>query len=82
METNTTALDGIIRETAKALREIVAEIETQPETTRNRYEYYMALITRLNERRHAPLFWGACLIKAGANGQGVRDALEVLGHSI
>jgi hypothetical protein len=75
-------MEDYIKETAKALREIVAEIENQPETTRNRYEYYMALITKLKEMNDAPLFWGACLIKAGANAQGVRDALEVLGHSI
>jgi len=75
-------MDVYIRETAKALREIVSDIESQPETTRNRYEYYMALITRLNEHRNAPLFWGACLIKAGANGQGVRDALQVLGTKL
>lgn len=75
-------MEDYINQTAKALREIVAEIENQPETTRNRYEYYMALITKLKEMNDAPLFWGACLIKAGANGQGVRDALQVLGHSI
>lgn len=75
-------MDAYIRETAKALRDIVAEIELKPATTRNYYGDYMSLIIQLNERRHAPLFWGACLIKAGANGQGVRDALEVLGHSI
>jgi hypothetical protein len=75
-------MDAYIRETANALREIVAEIELKPATTRNRYGDYMGLITKLNERRHAPLFWSACLIKAGANAQGVRDALQVLGHSI
>lgn len=64
---------------AEALRPVVAEIEARPETTRDRYGDYMALISQLIERRAAPpLFYAACLIKAGANPEGVKAAAGLL----
>lgn len=64
---------------AEALRETVQSIEARPETTRDRYGDYMVLISKLIERRPAPpLFYAACLIKAGANPEGVKAAAGLL----
>ena len=68
----------VIEKTAAALREVVAEIEAKPETTRNRYGDYMNLLQKLNEYKRAPKFWAVVLVTAGANRQGVEDAAGLI----
>lgn len=67
-----------IEKTAAALRQVVAEIEAKPETTRNRYGEYMSLLHQLNKYKRAPKFWAAVLVTAGANRQGVEDAAGLI----
>jgi len=63
---------------AAELKETVKEIESRFETTQNRYGDYLALISKLNERKPMPMFWGLCLIVAGANSAGVRAAVKLI----
>ena len=69
-------------QSANVLAETVQEIESRPETTQNHYGDYMALLAKLIERKKTPMFWALCLVVAGANKQGVQDAIRSMGHTL
>lgn len=64
------------------LRPFVSDIEGQRPTTQNHYGKYLALISSLRDSFAdstilTPKFLGGVLIKAGANTQGVRSAVDL-----
>jgi len=69
---------------AGILKPMVEAIETKPETTRNHYGDYMALIGRctkeapIEQKAKRTQFTALALILAGANTQGVQDATQLL----
>lgn len=56
------------------LKDEVTAIEAMPETTRNHYGQYMRVLSLVPGYE---AFVAVALIKAGANVQGVRDALYI-----
>ena len=68
-------IDGL----ADDLRDSVKEIEKSIPSTQNHYGRYMALLGQLsgNNRRTASIL-AAAMIRAGANSQGVRDAMQFI----
>jgi uncharacterized pyridoxal phosphate-containing UPF0001 family protein len=67
-------IDGIARD----LAETVQRIEAKTATTRNRYGDYMAVIGTLADNKAKATFIALALVKAGANRQGVSDAMRVM----
>jgi hypothetical protein len=59
-----------------ALKDKVAEIEASIATTQNHYGDYMGLIMRFGDDVDQRAMMARCLILAGANEQGVKDALR------
>lgn len=73
-------LTKLIDELAGDFKPAVQKIEAKIPTTRNHYGDYMGLISSLAKtKQHAQLF-AMAMIKAGANRQGIGDALKVMGH--
>lgn len=70
-------LAQIIDNLADKLREGVAEIEAGTPTTRGHYGTYMALFSQFADDVGQGRILAKALIKAGANEQGVNDALRV-----
>ena len=61
------------------IKGMVASIEAKPATTRNHYGDYGAALSKLSGgRKVVAQLLGLAFIKAGANSQGVNDALNVL----
>jgi len=57
----------------------IAKIEKSPATTRNHYGNYMALLSSLsNGNKVIATLLGSAFVKAGANAQGVADALNLI----
>ncbi len=73
----TSPLDKIINELADSLREGIAEIESNAPTTRGHYGTYMAIISTHAADAGQARILARALIKAGANEQGVNDALRI-----
>jgi hypothetical protein len=58
-------------------KEVVNEIEKSPATCRNHYDKYMSVIGGLSKgSKTTAKIIGLALIQAGANSQGVNDALQ------
>jgi RNA binding exosome subunit len=70
-------LGAIIDRIADQLRDAVAEIEASVPATRGHYGDYMALLGMLAKDKRTAEILAAALKKAGANEQGVDDALRV-----
>ena len=68
-------IDGL----ADDFKESVDAIESGFKLTQNHYGKYMAFISRLAKNNLMGKIIGIALIQAGANAQGVRDALKALG---
>jgi len=69
----------LILDLAEDLAPFVRDVETGkiPQTTRNNYGSYGQMLTRLsNRKRRGAIILSYALIKAGANAQGVSDALQ------
>lgn len=64
-------------EMADDIRSSVAEIEARPQATRNHYGLYMTMLGRYPDPVKRGLL-ALSLVKAGANRQGVADALELI----
>lgn len=61
------------------IQKIVKDIEAKPATTRNHYGDYGAALSSLSQgRRIVAQLLGLAFVKAGANAQGVADALRVM----
>ncbi len=66
------ALNSVI----ETLRPIVKKIEDSPAATKNHYGEYMAILSGAPLKNRKSL--AACLIKAGANEDGIVDALKFI----
>lgn len=64
-----------INQVIATLKPIVSKIEARPALTANHYGDYMAVLGQAPAAQRTHL--AACLIKAGANEQGVTDALRL-----
>lgn len=62
---------------AELFREAVTEIEAQHPSTRGHHGIYMGLLSRFADDREQATILAKALIQAGANEQGVNDALRV-----
>lgn len=69
--------EKINQEIADALKEWVAGVEAGVATTRNHYGDYMGMIMRFADDAGQRGVMAHALIAAGANEQGVADALRV-----
>ena len=76
----TPKLDAMIADLANELREHVTKIEAKPMTTRGHYADYMSLISGVAQDRPTARIVALALKEAGANVQGVQDALGLCGH--
>ena len=82
METTTKEeITKVLNKYADLLRDEVKAIEKSRKLTQNHYGKYLSLITTLKDKMPSSRekFWGAVLVIAGANKQGVINALKVLG---
>lgn len=71
-------LDAMVKDMANDLRGPVSDIEASIKTTQNHYGRYMSLIGQLaTGNKTTANFIALALIEAGANRQGVTDALRV-----
>ena len=68
----------ILKEMVDLTRPVVAKIEAGPETTLNHYGEYMSLFAGIDRLKDRALI-AKVFKQAGANPQGVEDALMVLG---
>jgi len=75
MNTEQTA---ILKDIAKDLEPLVREVEQSPMTTQNHYGDYMSILSQSGDADNKR-FIALALIDAGANKQGVRDALRAHG---
>lgn len=69
----------LILDLAEDLAPFVRDVETGkiPQTTRNSYSTYGQMLTKLSKgKRNVALVLSYALLKAGANAQGVSDALQ------
>lgn len=80
METTTKTLEEIIKEIAEEVRPHVQRIECRLATTRGHYGDYMDMLCVMPHPEGRKLL-SLALIEAGADPQGVRDAMHVLGHT-
>jgi len=70
----------LILELAEELAPFVRDVESGkiPKTTRNSYGAYGQMLTRLSKgKRRGAIILSYALLKAGANAQGISDALQV-----
>lgn len=70
----------LILDLAKDLAPFVRDVESGkiPKTTRNSYGTYGQMLTRLSKgKRRGAIILSYALLQAGANAQGVSDALQV-----
>ena len=59
------------------IQQLVKGIEARPDTTRNHYGDYGAALSKLSGgRKGVAQLLGLAFVKAGANAQGVSDALK------
>ena len=73
-------LKVLISQLAEDFKPSVQQIEAKIATTRSHYGDYMALLSSVaKSKQHAQIF-SLAMIEAGANRQGVNDALRVMGY--
>lgn len=82
-----TELDKVINELAQIYRPLVESIEAKPQLTKGRYGDYMLAIERLAEMlgkgqatTSVYISIGLALQRAGANKDGVKAALRIMGY--
>ena len=67
----------LIMQLAEDVAPFVREVESGIKTTRNNYGRYGAMLTRLSKgNKKMAMILGYAMMQAGANGQGVHDALQ------
>lgn len=69
---------AILKDVAIDLEPLVRDIEDSPMTTQNHYGDYMSVLSQAGDSDNKR-FIALALIDAGANKQGVRDALRAHG---
>jgi hypothetical protein len=79
MESNQMNIDAIVKDLAKDLKPLVRDIEDSPKTTQNHYGSYMSVLSQIGGDADNKRLIALALIDAGANEQGVRDALRAHG---
>lgn len=70
---------AILKDIAKDLEPMVRDIESSAMTTKNHYGDYMSVLSLIGGDNDHKRFMALALIDAGANKQGVRDALRAHG---
>jgi hypothetical protein len=70
--------EKIVAEIAEGLKGFVTDTETSIATTQNHYGEYMGLLMRFTDDASQRAILASALIIAGANEQGVRDALKAV----
>lgn len=73
-------LKQLITDLASDFKPSVEKIEGKFATTQNHYGDYMALLSTVAKTKQHALLFGLALKEAGANSQGVNDALKVMGY--
>ena len=68
--------EKIVAEIAEGMKEFVASVEASIATTQNHYGEYMGLMLKFTDDAGQKAVLASALIIAGANEQGVRDALK------
>lgn len=71
-------VDEIAQEIANSMKAIVADIEANVATTRNHYGAYMSLLIMFTDDASQRAMIAKALVLAGANEQGVTDALKAI----
>jgi hypothetical protein len=66
----------ILKMIADELQPIVKELESQPKLTKNHYGQYMSILSKYEGKQRK--VYAAALIIAGANREGVNEALNLL----
>lgn len=66
----------LVQQIADTFKDYVAETEASIPTTRNHYGDYMGLMLRFADDAGQRAILAKALVKAGANKQGVADALK------
>lgn len=72
-------LEQLVENMRSELEPLVRAIEAKPATTQNHYGDYMSLIATLSQERTMRQFLGLAMIRMGANRQGVKSAMQILG---
>lgn len=72
-------LEQLIDKMRPELEPIVKAIEAKPLTTQNHYGDYMAAIATISQERTMRQFIGLAMLRMGANRQGVKSAMQILG---
>ena len=74
-----------VDEAIELLKPVVKEVESSIPTTKNHYGEYMGIISSISEKFQSVddsltlrVVIGRLLIKAGANSEGVQDALRLM----
>ena len=75
---------AIIKEMAEDVKDVVKEIEEKDPSTRNHYAKYASIIKALTREKGSSMKYavGLALIEAGANPQGVRDAVSLIEENL
>lgn len=71
------AMNAIVDSIVETVKPAVEAIEASTPTTRGHYARYMALFSQFADTREQAAILAAAFKKAGANAQGVDDALRV-----
>jgi hypothetical protein len=81
-QTKSDQLDHIIKELSEGLADTVKAIESGIKTTQNNYGAYMSVLSQIGSDSddHTKRIVAWALIEAGANQQGVKDAMRA--HAI
>lgn len=76
---NTTQLDALVNDLATDFKPQVTKIEASIKTTQNHYGRYMALLSQISKGdKHLAMVFSLAMVKAGANREGIKSALQIL----
>jgi len=75
----TTQLDEIINNQTADFKPQVTKIEASIKTTQNHYGRYMSLLSQMAKGdKHLAMVFSLAMVKAGANRDGIKSALQIL----
>lgn len=84
MTDNKEKVRAIIKEMAEDVEEVVKEVEGRDPSTRGHYANYATIIKDLTRDKGSSMKYAVALalIEAGANPQGVRDAVTLIEENL
>jgi len=75
----TTQLDALVDDLAADFKPQVTKIESGIKMTQNHYGRYMALLSQMAKGdKHLAMVFSLAMVKAGANRDGIKSALQIL----